>query len=168
MRLGNEFQIYGSFDNVEENKIWDNINMIASMKKSQHSSIAKQHFSCSKVKQLQYAKCHTRNLSDTHQQTIFFLSSSSPYSPSAFSTGLIRGFHCDSHTIAHLHFCFHSHELTPSYVTENNHIHEIAADKSFFVRNSSTEPPQWLPTDFHQLPTVGGCRCVHNNWSMSL
>jgi len=74
MRLGNEFQIYGSFDNVEENKIWYNINMIASMKKSQHSSIAKQHFSCSKVKQLQYAKCHTRNLSDTHQQTIFFLS----------------------------------------------------------------------------------------------
>jgi hypothetical protein len=28
----------------------------------------------------------------------------SHYSPSALSTGLIRGFHCDSHTIAHLHF----------------------------------------------------------------
>jgi hypothetical protein len=104
----------------------------------------------------------------TSKRFSFFLSSSSPYSPSAFSTGLIRGFHWDSHTIAHLHFCFHSYELTPSYVRDNNHIHEIAADKSFFMRNSSTEPQQWLPTDFHQLPTVGGCRCIHNNWSMLL
>ncbi len=113
------------------------------MTKSEHSTITKQFFSCCKSS----VQCSTQNFSDIHQQRVFFFASSSLYSPSAFSTGLRRGYHWDSHTIAHLHFCFHSYKSKPSYVTDNYQIHEIA-ERSFFIANSSNEPLPWLPADF--------------------
>jgi len=115
--------------------------------KSQHSTTTKQFFSCCKSS----VQCSTQNLSYIHQQRFYFFALSSLYSPSAFSTGLRtglrRGYHWDSHTIAHLHFCFHGYKSKPSYVTDNYQIHEIA-ERCFFIVKSSNEPLPWLPADF--------------------